>query len=270
MATSLRKQTRLVSADTTTETATRHRSQVNQSDLAYERIEELLVCCRLKPGRFMATHELQTLVELGRTPVHQAVLRLAADTLVNVTPRHGIQIAPIDLTRERVLLSLRRDVERFVIRLATERSGSSQRNQMLHIRRQLVEHGAQMSIDQFNLVDQRIDKLFLTAANEPFIEGTLRPLHIIFRRIGWVFHMKTANNDNLQSTIDGHIAVIDAVINGQVSAAIAASDGLMDFVDSMIDVLEREVAPALLDCRLDSYDDTFRIQTAPQNAESLA
>jgi len=42
-----------------------------------------------------------------------------------------------------------------------------------------------------------------------------------------------------------------------VDAAISASDGLMDFVESMFGVLEREVAPALLDCSLEAMDDTF-------------
>lgn len=253
MATSPRHRPTLVAAAPAPE-ATRRRSQVNLSDLAYERLEELLICCELKPGRFLATHELQTLVGYGRTPVHQAVSRLAADTLVLVSPRHGIQIAPIDLTRERVLLRLRRDMERFVIRLATERSGASQRNQMLHIRRQLMEHGADMTIDQFNAIDRRIDQLFLAAANEPFVDSTLRPLHTIFRRIGWIYHMQTANHTNLQGTVDGHVAVIDAVANGHVDAAIAASDGLMDFVEGMFYVLEREVDPSLLDCSLHSID----------------
>ena len=176
---------------------------------------------------------------------------MATDALLIVTPRHGIQIAPIDLTRERLLLRLRRDMERFVIRLSTERSGASQRNQMLHIRRQLVEHGAQMSIAQFNVLDRRIDPLLLTAANEPFVASTLRPLHTIFRRIGWIYHMQTSSNSNLQGTLDAHVAVIDAVTNGHVDAAIAAFDELMDYVESMFDVLEREVAPSLLDCSLD-------------------
>lgn len=257
MPTSSRNRPQLVSAPVPPDAAARQRSPVNLSDLAYERIEELLVSCALKPGRFMATHELQALVGFGRTPVLQAVNRLAADTLLIVTPRHGIQVAPIDLTRERLLLRLRRDVERFVIRLATERSGASQRNQMLHIRRQLIEHGASMTIEQFNGVDRRIDQLFLTAAHEPFVESTLRPLHTIFRRIGWIYHMQTDSHASLQGTVDGHIAVIDAVANGHVDAAIAASDSLMDFVESMFDVLEREVAPTLLDCSLASFDDTF-------------
>lgn len=257
MALPQRSRPKLAAAAPAIEPEPRRRSQVNLSDLAYERLEELLVHCELKPGRFLAMHDLQSLVGYGRTPVHQAVSRLAADTLLKVTPRHGIQITPIDLTRERVLLDLRRDVERFVIRLATQRSGASQRNQLLHIKRQLVEHGAGMKIDQFNVVDRRIDQLLLAAANEPFVESTLRPLHTIFRRIGWIYHMQTGNNADLKGTIEGHIAVIEAVAGGNVSAAIAASDGLMDFVDGMFEVLETEVSPSLLDCSVESLDDTF-------------
>lgn len=241
-------------ASTPFEDEPRRRNQVNLSDTAYERLEQLLICCELKPGRFMATHELQAMTGFGRTPVHQAVSRLAAETLLLVTPRHGVQIAPIDLTRERLLLDLRRDMERFVIRLATQRSGASQRNQMMHIKRHLVEHGGGMTIDQFNVVDRRIDQLFLAAANEPFVESTLRPLHTIFRRIGWIYHMRTAARADLQATVAGHIAVIDAVASGDVHAAIAASDSLMDFVESMFSVLEREVSPAVLDCSLDAFD----------------
>ncbi len=237
--------------------APRKASQHNLSEQAYERLEELLICCELKPGRFLAMHELQGMLGFGRTPVHQAVSRLATDTLLIVSPRNGIQIAPIDLSRDRRLLDLRRDMERFVIRLATERSGATHRNQMQHIKRQLIDNGAGMSIDQFNRVDRHIDQLLLSAANEPFVDSTMRPLHTIFRRIGWIYHIKTEEIPDLRATVEGHIAVIDAVASGQVDAAIAASDGLMDFVDVMFDVLEQEISPALLDCNQTAYDIQF-------------
>lgn len=261
MATRSPARPKLVSVESAAQ-ATSPKSAANQSDQAYERIEELLICCKLAPGRFLATHELQAMVGYGRTPVHQALNRLAADTLVQITPRHGIRIAPIDLTRDRLLLRLRRDMERFVIRLATERSGASERNRMQHIKRQLVEHGAQMSIEQFNVADRLIDQLFLAAAQEPFVEGTLRPLHTIFRRIGWIYHMHKPDNVQLKDTVEGHIAVIEAVANGDVDAAIAASDRLMDFVDSMFEVLERDVAPSTLDCSLNG-DDSYLALGAP-------
>ena len=134
------------------------------------------------------SRNLQEITGFSRTPVHQAVSRLADDTLILIRPRHGVQIAPIDLARERMLLHLRRDIERFVIRLAAERSGPSHRNQFLHIERLLRERRDSMTVEEFNVLDRRIDKLILAVAGEPFLEHTVRPLHTIFRRIGWVHH----------------------------------------------------------------------------------
>ncbi len=229
-------------------------SPLNQFELAYEALEERLVTCELRPGRYLALQELQDLVKLGRTPVHQAVTRLAADTLIVVHARRGLQIAPIDLTRERELLRLRRDMERFVIRLATERSTASHRNQMLHIKRHLLDQRDALAIDSFNIVDRRIDQLFLAAAGEPFVENTLRPLHTIFRRIGWLYHSLPGADHDLKRTVDVHLALLDAVSNRRVDTAMEASDRLIEFVDGMFDVLERGIQPALLDCSVTDFE----------------
>jgi DNA-binding GntR family transcriptional regulator len=247
-----KRQTRskLIVADEAGEGVARRRNQINLFDLAYERIEDLIVQCELTPGRFLAMQDLQEMTGFGRTPVHQAVTRLAADTLVTIRPRHGVKIAPIDLARERVLLRLRRDLERFVIQLATERSGPSHRNQMLHITRLLREKRAEIGIDKFNSFDRRIDRLITTAAGEPFLEHSLRPLHTIFRRIGWIYHTQIAGAINLDRSIDCHLAILEAVANRHAEQAMAASDELIGFVDLMFGVLEREVDPALLDSSL--------------------
>jgi DNA-binding GntR family transcriptional regulator len=227
------------------------RNRVNMFELAYERIEDLIVNCELAPGRFLAMQDIQQMTGFGRTPIHQAVSMLAADTLIVVRPRHGLQIAPIDLARERVLLQLRRDLERFVVRLAAERSGRSHRNQLLHLQRVLRERRGSISIDEFNVVDRRLDRLIVAAAGEPFLEHTLRPLHTIFRRIGWIYYSRINGAPNLDATVDCHLAVLEAVANRHVDQAVTASDRLIELVESMFEVLERDVDPALLDCSLE-------------------
>jgi DNA-binding GntR family transcriptional regulator len=151
------------------EGAPARRNRVNFFELAYQRIEDLLVNCELKPGRFLTVQELQDVTGFGRTPVHNAVNQFAADTLIAIQPRHGLQIAPIDLSRERLLLGLRRDIERFVVKLATERASLSHRNQALHIERVLKEKHDTITLDQFNKLDRRVDELLLEASGEPFL-----------------------------------------------------------------------------------------------------
>jgi DNA-binding GntR family transcriptional regulator len=222
------------------------RNQMNLVEQAYERIEDLLIVCELRPGSVTSIQDLQVLSGLGRTPVHQAVNRLATDTLLSVQARQGIRIAPIDLTRERMLLRLRRDLERFVLRLASERLAGTHRAQLLYLARSLRARRETMTITEFNIFDRRLDRLVLLAAGEPFLEHTLRPLHTIFRRIGWIHHHHVGET-SLLATIDCHVAVIEAVANGAVDPALAAFDELIGFVEQMFDAIEREVDPALLD-----------------------
>jgi DNA-binding GntR family transcriptional regulator len=226
------------------------RNRLNLADLAYDRCEELIVSCDLKPGLYLSIQDLQDATRVGRTPIHQAVSRLASDTLVIVRPRHGLQIAPIDLARERTLLLLRRDLERFVLRLAAERAGPSHRNQLLHISRTLRERAGRMSIGEFNRLDRRIDQLLSAAAGEPFLEHTLRPLHTIFRRLGLIYHNWVAPSDGLDGTVECHLAMLDAVAARRPDAAMSAADRLVAFVDGMFDAMERGIDPALLDCNL--------------------
>lgn len=232
-------------------------NRVNFIELAYERIENLIVKCELMPGSELSMLDLQNLTGFGRTPIHHAVNRLANDTLIIVRPRHGLRIAPIDLSRERLLLSLRKDIERFVIELAAQRSSASHRNQMLHIIRALRERRSEMEINEFNEIDRRIDALMMAAAGEPFVEHTLRPLHTIFRRTGWLYHRQMPGSADLKATIDVHLAVLDAVCNRHVEAAMQASDALIAFVDDMFDDLEARVDPSLLDASIPPLGGTF-------------
>jgi DNA-binding GntR family transcriptional regulator len=231
--------------------APRRRNRVNFLELAYQRIEDLLVNCELKPGRFLTVQELQTVTGFGRTPVHNAVNQFAADTLIIIRPRHGLQIAPIDLARERLLLGLRRDIERFVVKLATERASFSHRNQSLHIERVLQEKHDTMTLDQFNKLDHRIDALLLTASGEPFLTHTLRPLHTIYRRIGFIHHRFMPGRADLSGTIDRHIAILNAFANRRIDRAVAATDALIDFVDTMFEGMESGIDPSLLDCSIE-------------------
>ena len=227
------------------------RNRVNFFELAYQKIEDLLVNCELKPGQFMTMNELQAITGFGRTPVHHAVNSLAAATLIVIRPRHGLHIAPIDLARERMLLHLRRDMERFVIRLATDRASLSHRNQAMHIERLLRERRASLNLDDFNSIDRRIDALVLEAAGEPFLAHTLRPLHTLYRRIGFIHHRFMPGQAELSGTIDHHLSILNAVAARRVEDAVKASDALIDYMGEMFTGMETGIDPRLLDCSIE-------------------
>lgn len=223
----------------------------NLASRAYDILEEMIVTCVLKPGQYLSIPEIQEQTGLGRTPIHLAISRLAGDTLVRIRPRHGLQITPIDLARDHTLLALRREMERFVVRLAIAHGGAAARNQMRRIAARLRTGQETMDLDAFNRLDRRIDALFVSASGEPFLENTLRPLHTAFRRTGWIYHSRVHPEEGFGRTIDSHIAQLEAAAAGNTQAALAATDMLMDFVESTFDDLARGVDPALFDCNLE-------------------
>ena len=62
------------------------------SQVAYDQIKTMILQKDLTPGQFINESQLQELLELGRTPVREAILALAQDKLVTVHPRKGIEI----------------------------------------------------------------------------------------------------------------------------------------------------------------------------------
>ncbi len=224
------------------------RQQATLSQHAYERLEEAIVDCTLQPGRYLAILDLQAMTGVGRTPTHLAVTKLAADTLVTIRPRHGLQITPIELGRERTLLELRRDLERFVVTLAIRHADPAQRGQLRRLATRLRAVAGTDPVAAFNRLDLQLNRLLLAAAGEPFLENSLRPLHTMSRRAGWLYYSLVRPDEGLRQTLDCHLAILDGVIGGHDHAALAATDRLIDLGRAMVDTLTRTGDPGLFDC----------------------
>ncbi|MEN3792348.1 GntR family transcriptional regulator [Fulvimarina sp. MAC3] len=214
---------------------------------AYEQIEELFVSFRIAPGSSLRTQDIQSLVGLGRTPVHQAIRRLAAETLFEVRPRNGLRVAPIDLARERHLAILRRDLMRFVTEAAMRNLTPNTRSRIHYLRRELLSPDVPMTVDRFNGIDKSFDILLIQASGERFLERTLRPLHAIARRTGYLHLTQIGGAAGLASTVERHVAIMDAILSDDFETARSTCDDLIAFGIAMIEALEDKVDPQWLD-----------------------
>ncbi|WP_226580867.1 GntR family transcriptional regulator [Acuticoccus sediminis] len=237
------------------------------AERAYDRIEALFVDTSLPPGAFVRMQDLQTLVDLGRTPVHQAVRRAGSETLIRIRPRDGLTIAPVDLTRERRLADLRRSMDRFVVEEAAKRLSFNHRAGFMHLRRALVAIGEGIDIHTFNRFDRAFDTLLIAAAGEPFLQRTVRPLHAFARRIGYICIESLGRDAGIADTYERHLAILDAVVSGDVARATKASDALIDLSQSYVDDLSDGVDPMLLDVGLGRPADK---RTAAQPASGFS
>ena len=67
------------------------------ADRAYRELEEMIVTLQLSPGTVLSEQALSVRLKIGRTPIREALQRLARDGLVAIMPRRGIMVSEINL-----------------------------------------------------------------------------------------------------------------------------------------------------------------------------
>src|SRR5258707_8867129 len=97
------------------------------TELAYAHLEELIVTLKLAPGRVVSEGELSVLTGIGRTPIREALQRLARERLVSILPRRGIIVTEINVGSQLKLLGVRRELERLIARSAARRAPHPER-----------------------------------------------------------------------------------------------------------------------------------------------
>jgi DNA-binding GntR family transcriptional regulator len=91
----------------------------------YEAIRSRILSMTFAPGAAIDEAALVREFQVSRTPVREAVVRLASEGLVNLLPNKGAQVAPLDLSRIRDYLEAIDLVQRAVTALAAKRRPDS-------------------------------------------------------------------------------------------------------------------------------------------------
>ena len=74
------------------------RPRESGADRAYREVKRRILSNEMPPGTQALETELAASLGLSRTPVREAMIRLAEDGLVDVRPRHGMRVLPISAT----------------------------------------------------------------------------------------------------------------------------------------------------------------------------
>ncbi len=103
------------------------------TEQAYRQLEEQIVTLRLAPGEFVSEYALAESLAFGRTPIREALQRLAREGLVVILPRRGIQVSETDTRKQLLVLEVRRELERLLARLGAQRATDVQRRRFNEI-----------------------------------------------------------------------------------------------------------------------------------------
>ena len=198
------------------------------TDRAYAEIEELIVTLRLAPGAPVSEAELSGRLGIGRTPIREALQRLARERLVEIYPRRGIFVTDINVAGQLRLLETRRELERLIARSAARRATDDERARFRALAA-AFEAAAKANDDvSFMRIDRDFNVLCSSAAHNEFAAGAMSLLHSLSRRF-WYLHYKHAADMPLTAKL--HADIARAIAAGDGDRAAKASDRLLDAIE---------------------------------------
>src|SRR5579875_1586092 len=166
---------------------------------------------------------------IGRTPVREALQRLAREGLVTILPRKGILVSDINPRNQLLVLEVRREIERLLSRTGAERATKEQRQQLLDIA-QGMDRAAKNNDDiDFMRLDRELNRLIVEAAHNDYAARSMKLLQGLSRRF-WYMHYREAADLPLCARL--HANQARAIAQGDAEAAARASDKLLDYVEN--------------------------------------
>lgn len=198
------------------------------AERAYRLVEELIVTLEIAPGAIISESALSLRLGIGRTPIREALQRLAREKLIVILPRRGIMVSEINVGSQLRLLETRREVERLIARSAARRSSESERQRFAEIARGM-ERAARDNDDRtFMRLDREFNLAVTEAARNEFAAGAMQLMHGLARRF-WYIHYKRVADMPLAARL--HADVARAIAEGSPDRAAAAADKLLDYIE---------------------------------------
>jgi DNA-binding GntR family transcriptional regulator len=207
-------------------------SQKTLAEQAYDALEAQLVSLRWKPGTAVQEKDLAEAVGIGRTPVREAVQKLAAHGLLQVMPRKGLVIAPLQRSELRQVIEVRRVLERLLVVKAADRASSDQRQALALLATQFSR--GEIALERFMHLDRLLDKLLAEACENPYMVSALAPLHAHCRRL-WILQREEMD---LQQAAELHAGLANAVAGADGSGAIRALNGIIAVLETQVGALD--------------------------------
>jgi len=199
------------------------------TERAYRALEEEIVTLRLKPSQVLSEQILSATFKIGRTPIREALQRLAREGLVAILPRKGILVSDINPRNQLLVLEVRRELERLLSRAGAERATNEQREQLQDIARGMDRASKANDDIAFMRLDRELNRLMIEAAHNDYAARSMKLLQGLSRRF-WYMHYREAADLPLCARL--HANQARAIAQGDGDAAARASDKLMNYVEN--------------------------------------
>lgn len=138
-------------------------SKLSLSDVAHEKLKNMLLDLQLRPGSPITECQLMDTLGMSRTPIRQALHRLEQEGFIQLVPRKGWFVADVSLRDIQEIFVVREALEGIAARMAAEVMSDAVLGELNDYMRQIAvasaTAGGQEDIDPGDILHQRIFEL---------------------------------------------------------------------------------------------------------------
>jgi DNA-binding GntR family transcriptional regulator len=188
------------------------------AEQAYQQLRQQIVRLDFRPGQVLREDDVCSRLGIGRTPVREALQRLARDQFIHVLPRKGMVITGVDASELSLLFETRSVLEPFAARLAATRGTQRDWEAMAAV----LETAAATSAGPALLdLDRQCHELLWAAANNRFLVDTL---DVLYAQSARLWHLYLSDGVDMTSALDEHGHILEALREGDGERAAALAE----------------------------------------------
>lgn len=180
-------------------------------DWAYAWIKDRIIDSRYPPGSPLNIEELSRELEISRTPIREAILRLEQEGLVTTRPRVGSFVTDMSKREFVELLEVRALVEGFSVRSlanALTKEEITALDEMITSCEKEISEG---NHEAFLTHDISFHSFLIDRAPNPWLATLMRPIENLRER---KWSIAPENLDHVLASLLEHRAIIDALRQG--------------------------------------------------------
>ena len=191
-------------------------------DLVYLELKHKILTGEIVSQTRLMEIDLSEKMNVSRTPIREAIKRLADDGLVKVEPRRGAYVANISIKDMLDVFEVREDMEGFVAKLAARRITDEGRAQLKAIAAE-YEAAIEKADDKERIIE--LDEKFHNFIVKCSGNETLRELVNYVQELSLRFRYLYYDDSSLyESTAEQHNRIMDAINSGRENDARVEAD----------------------------------------------
>ena len=187
---------------------------VSLAERAYRAVRDMIVSLELRPGAVINERELMEELAIGRTPIREALRRLAQEKFVAVYPRRGMFVTTVEIRDLAALSEVRLPLEGQAARLAAARATEEDKDELAGLIHELRK--TKRPPRELMELDERIHRAIYRIARNEFLESTAEQYYVHALRI-WYLALDRASE--LGDAVQEHYALLQAITAGDARQA---------------------------------------------------